>query len=154
MRRTMKMNDMKNISNGGFLISKIQKLGARIFAKILKEEGIEINPGQGRILYALWLNDGIPIQRLAEITALGTSTLTSMLDRMEKDQILVRNKNPEDRRSYLIHLTPKSKKMQERFGMVSQKMTNIYYSGFSQSERALLENQLERIFQNLQDFEK
>ena len=64
----------------------------------------------------------------------------------------MRNKNPDDRRSYLIHLTPKSKEMQEGFGMVSQKMTDIYYSGFSKSERATLENQLERIFQNLQDF--
>ena len=102
---------MKNLSNGGFLISKIQKLGARIFAKILKEGDLQINPGQGRILYALWLKDGITIQELAKTTALGTSTLTSMLDRMEKDHILERIKNSQDRRSYLIQLTPTSRSM-------------------------------------------
>jgi hypothetical protein len=52
---------MSHQKQGGFLISKIHNLSARIFSKKLKEYEIEIGPGQGRIIFALWQEDGIPI---------------------------------------------------------------------------------------------
>ncbi|MFX0170901.1 MAG: MarR family winged helix-turn-helix transcriptional regulator [Candidatus Hodarchaeota archaeon] len=69
---------------GGYLIAKIYQISGRIFAKKLKKYGItEINPAQGRILFALWRNNGLSIVELSKETALSKSTLTSMLDRLE-----------------------------------------------------------------------
>src|SRR4030042_153969 len=81
MRAMAKM--MKQQRQAGFLMAKIRQVGERIFYRKLKESGIEINPAQGRIMFALWQNDGISIQELAKKTQLGKSTLTSMLDRLE-----------------------------------------------------------------------
>jgi len=39
---------------GGFLIAKIHQTAGRVFARMLRERGIQINPGQGRILFVLW----------------------------------------------------------------------------------------------------
>ena len=54
-------------TNGGFQISKIKQLGDRVFEKILTAQGIEaFNGAQGRILYVLWQEDGVPIKTIAE----------------------------------------------------------------------------------------
>ena len=69
---------------GGYLIAKAHQISGRIFARLLKEAGgTEINPAQGRVLFALWKVNGISITTLAKETALEPSTLTSMLDRLE-----------------------------------------------------------------------
>ena len=56
---------MKDQREGGFLITKIHQITNRIFNQMLKDYGIEeLNSGQGRILFALWQEDNIPIREL------------------------------------------------------------------------------------------
>lgn len=135
---------------GGFLIAKIHQVSGRIFAKILKEWGIDqINPAQGRILFALWKKDEIPIRELAKQTQLSKSTLTSMLDRLEKTGHITRVRPREDRRTILIELTEKDKSLQRVYGNVSDEMTKIFYAEFSKEEIDEFERYLERILANL-----
>ena len=89
---------MKDQRRGGFLIGQIHRFGGRILSKKLQARGIEINPAQGRIMFVLWQDDGIPITELAKQTSLGKSTLTSMLDRLEQAGYLRRVPSPHDRR--------------------------------------------------------
>ena len=99
---------MRPFREGGFLIAQIHQLSGRIFAGKLKKHKIdEINPAQGRILFALWKGDGVPIRDLAERTQLKKSTLTSMLDRLEDDGYIIRSSSSDDRRQILIFLTAK-----------------------------------------------
>ena len=71
--------------NGGFLVTKIKQLGDRIFEKILSEKNIDaFNGAQGRILYVLWQKDGISIRSLSTKCGLAITSLTTMLERMEK----------------------------------------------------------------------
>lgn len=137
--------------NGGFLISKIHQLSGRIFARKLKESGVEdLNPAQGRILFVLWQDDGIPIQELSKKTSLEKSTLTSMLDRLEQAGHLCRHPCSEDRRKTLIYLTSKHRTYRETFDQVSEEMIRLYYEGFSAEEIDKFEIHLERILTNLE----
>lgn len=145
---------MKNPRKGGFLISKIHQLSGRIFARMLKEYGIEeINPAQGRIMFVLWQNDGIAINDLAKETSLSKSTLTSMLDRLEETGLLRREPSKEDRRKIHIWRTEKDKSFQKQYVQVSKKMLEIYYQGFNLKEIENFESMLERIFENLKAIE-
>ncbi|MCE5251248.1 MarR family transcriptional regulator [bacterium] len=147
-------NDMKKQRQGGFLMSKIHHLSGRIFKRMLKEHGIdEINPAQGRIMFVLWSNDGISIHDLAKKTSLGKSTLTSMLDRLEKNGFLRREPSKEDRRKILIWRTEKDKSFQKLYVEISREMTEIYYEGFSQEERDRFEAFLKRLHENLKRYE-
>ena len=75
---------MVSETNGGFLISQINKVSGRIFEKLLSNAGVDaFNGAQGRILYVLWKQDNIPIIKLSKKTGLAKTTLTSMLDLME-----------------------------------------------------------------------
>ena len=134
---------------GGFLVSKIHRLSGRIFARMLKEYEIEINPAQGRILFVLWREDGIPIRELAKRTSLGKSTLTSMLDRLEEGGYIVRERSEADRRVILVKRTEKDRAAQATYERVSMAMTEVYYRGLSDTEIDGFERLLERILDNL-----
>jgi MarR family transcriptional regulator, organic hydroperoxide resistance regulator len=142
---------MKRLRQGGFLIAKIHQSAGRLFAKKLKTYKLDrINPAQGRILFALWREDGVSIQELATRTSLGKSTLTSMLDRLEDAGHLKRVPSEEDRRKIMIRLTEKDKKMQAVYNTVSHEMTELFYQGFTAREVDEFESSLERILTNLE----
>lgn len=146
---------MKQQKQAGFLLAKIHQLGGRVFARLLKEHGIDqINPAQGRIMFALWQQDGIPINDLAQRTKLGKSTLTSMLDRLEKAGWLKRVPSKEDRRKILIHRTEKDRAVEGLYVHVSQEMNAIWYKGFTESQIERFEADLHQILDNLSEFEK
>ena len=89
-------------TQGGFLITRIKQVGGRVFERILSEKNIDaFNGSQGRILYILWQKDGVPISELSKETGLATTTLTSMLDRMEAANLIYRDRGDKDRRNYL-----------------------------------------------------
>ncbi len=131
-------------------MAKIHQASGRIFSRILRKYGIdEINPAQGRILFVLWSEDEIPISELAKRTMLRKSTLTSMLDRLEKAGYLIRIRSKEDRRTILIKRTEKDRTLETKYAQVSAEMTDLFYDGFRSAEIDNFENQLKRILANL-----
>ena len=145
---------MKRQRQGGFLIAKIHQLSGRILSRKLRQYGIAINPAQGRIMFVLWHNDGIPIVELAKKTSLGKSTLTSMLDRLESSGYVTRVPCADDRRAVLVKRTEKDKAFEKIYVALSQDMTKLFYSGFRKKEIDQFEAYLSRIFDNLVRHEK
>lgn len=145
---------MKIKHEGGFLIAKIHQLAGRIFSRMLREHGVEINPAQGRIMFVLWQEDSIPINVLAKKTSLGKSTLTSMLDRLESSGYLRRTRSAHDRRATLIERTEKDRAFEKFYTEVSQEMAGIFYGGFKRKEVDQFEAYLEKIFDNLAQYER
>ena len=141
-------------TNGGFQISKIKQLGDRVFEKILTAQGIEaFNGAQGRILYVLWQEDGMPIKTIAERCGLAITSLTTMLERMEKSGLIIRQQDSGDKRKILIFLTDKAKALKEDYDAVSDRMSTIFYPGFTEEEIRNFEEHLERIRLNLEGWQ-
>jgi DNA-binding MarR family transcriptional regulator len=148
------MKKMKQQSQGGFLMAKIRHVGGRISERILKQYNVEINNAQGRIMFALWQKDNISINELANKTQLKKSTLTSMLDRLEKMGYIRRHRSKTDRRKILIKRTKKDLTMEKKYVEVSEEMTKLFYKGFSANQVNRFEKDLEHILNNLIEFEK
>ncbi|TEU09792.1 MarR family transcriptional regulator [Candidatus Bathyarchaeota archaeon] len=140
---------MERRSEGGFLISKIHQLSGRIFNGLLREHGIEFNSAQGRILFVLWEKDSIPIKELSEKTQLSKSTLTSMLDRLERKGHITREPSEEDRRIILVNLTEENRRQRRLYDQVSEEMTGLFYEGFTWDEITEFEGYLKLILDNL-----
>jgi DNA-binding MarR family transcriptional regulator len=134
---------------GGFLITQIHHLGRRVFTELLKQHEIEIGPGQGRILFALWQKDCVPINDLVERTLLRKSTLSELLDNLEKAGYIKREQSEEDRRKILVKLTERTQKLQKVYINLSIEMTNLFYKGFNDDEIDEFEALLRRILDNL-----
>ena len=134
---------------GGLLLAKIHQIMNRIFNKMLKDYGIEeLNSGQGRILFVLWQQDNIPIRELSVKTQLTKSTLTSMLDRLEKKDFLSRESG-NDRREFIVKLSDKSKRLKKDYEKISGEMTEVFYGNLTEGERDNFEDYLRRILDNL-----
>lgn len=146
---------MQSLRQGGYLIAKVHQLAERVFSKMLKDGKIaEINPAQGRILFALWQGDGIPIQELALRTALKKTTLTTMLERLQEAGFIAKSPSERDGRETLVHLTEQNRVMKKQYEEVSEKMIELFYQGFEQSEIDVFECSLRRILENLNNAER
>ena len=140
-------------TNGGFLLTKIKQLGDRIFERILAEKNIDaFNGAQGRILYVLWQEDGVPIKTISEKSGLAITSLTTMLERMEKNGLISRKTDEADKRKTLLFLTDKAKELKEAYDSVSNEMGNIYYRDFTDKEILQFEEYLNRIRVNLEEW--
>ena len=139
---------------GGFLIAKIHRTAGRVFARMLRERGIEINPAQGRILFVLWEEGPMTIHELAKRSGLVKSTLTSTLDRLEAQGHVVRVRSGGARRKIVIELTPKNHTMHQLYDQVSKEMAGLFYRGFAPSEVTTFERSLDRILKNLAESEE
>jgi DNA-binding MarR family transcriptional regulator len=75
---------------------------------------LDVSPREGHLLSYLRSYAPAPVSELARVFGLKSSTLTSMLDRLEKGRFILRVSNPRDRRSYLVKLTRSGHRLAER----------------------------------------
>ena len=69
----------------------------------------ELAPAEGHLLTYLVPYGPCTVTELVRVFGMRHSTMTNVLDRLERAGHLVRKANPEDRRSFLIALTRKGK---------------------------------------------
>jgi MarR family transcriptional regulator, organic hydroperoxide resistance regulator len=140
---------MSKKREGGYLISQVHQLSGRIFSKKLRDYQIDINHAQGKIIFALWKNDQVPISDLVKETALSKSTLTTMLERLEKSGHLIRKQSETDKRTTIVCLTPKSSSLRADYQKISSDMTDLFYKGFTDDEISQFELLLKKVLKNL-----
>ena len=70
---------------------------------------VNLLPGQPKILEFLLGNDGCTQRTISEGCFLDKSTITTLLKRMEKDNLIYKKHHPTDQRSSLIYLTENGK---------------------------------------------
>jgi MarR family transcriptional regulator, organic hydroperoxide resistance regulator len=73
-----------------------------------------VSPIEGHVLTYLRSYTPASIRDLVRVFGIKQSTFTSLLDRLEQDQLVRRSINPEDRRSFLIHITDEGKELAAR----------------------------------------
>ena len=141
-------------TKGGTLLSQVHQVCGRVWNKILRENNMaDLEGARGRIIFALWGKDGVPIKTLCEKTSLDKSTLTGIIDRLERDGYIERKPSQTDKRSTLICLTGKEQEFAKHVQKVSNKMNKIFYKGFSDEEIIQFDSMLERILANCKEAE-
>jgi DNA-binding MarR family transcriptional regulator len=72
-----------------------------------KYADLGITAAQSFVLFSLLRNQGQNIKSIAEDVDLDSSAITGLVDRLEKESLVVRRIDPEDRRAFHIYLTSK-----------------------------------------------
>lgn len=86
---------------------------------------------------------------IAERLQVERPAITRIIDRLMKEGWVSRLDNPKDRRSQLIMLTAKAKRIMPEMEQVSHRVTHGILTGFSQEEITQLEHYITRIIDNL-----
>jgi DNA-binding MarR family transcriptional regulator len=120
----------------------------RIRAHALLEE-IGLYGGQQFVLMALWENEGITHSELAEQLHVRPATITNALKRMERAGFIERRRDAEDRRVSRVYLTDAGRNIRGAIEEVWRELEEQTFADFSSEERALLNQFLLRIRNNL-----
>ena len=119
-----------------FALGKVSRNMARAYRQRLEPYGL--NQPQFFLLIALYEEEEITISQLARKVAQDKSTLTGILDRLERDGLVVRSSSPEDRRAIHVRLTPKARKLKRRLWRIYEETNRSFLSRLTPTERAVL----------------
>lgn len=105
---------------------------------------IDTTRGQGRILAALKLKDGIATRELAYVLGIRVPSLNEALSKLENAGYIVREPDPRDRRVQLITLTDSGRALTGQLGEGEPEGDNIF-EVLTEQERANLNDYLDRL---------
>ncbi|NLI92842.1 MAG: MarR family transcriptional regulator [Peptococcaceae bacterium] len=101
---------------------------------------------QWAILNRLWEEDGISQKALSEKSLKDQPTITRILDKLEKRGLLKREIDIEDRRAFLINLTPEGWDLKRPLNEIARKTMISSFKNISPEEQELLKKLLNKIF--------
>lgn len=128
------------------LLAKAEQKHFQFTKKILEERGLGITPGQMIILYTLYKKDGVSITELGKRSFLDNSTLTGLIDRLERLRLVSRVDVPGDRRAFSIFLTPDAMAIKEAVEKVMAVVARTMLSGCGEEEIKTFQKVLHNIF--------
>ena len=95
-----------------FRLYTASRLITQAYTPILSELGITYP--QYLVLMVLWEKDNQPVNDIAHRLLLETNTVTPLLQRMEKIELVKRQKGKLDKRQHIVRLTKKGREMEEK----------------------------------------
>ncbi|MDU6559286.1 MAG: MarR family transcriptional regulator [Streptococcus sp.] len=134
----------------------IRLLNGRIFQKLLSQDPEALyRSEQGKILTVLWKSETgcATATDIALATGLTNNTLTSMIKKLEEQNLVTISPCGIDKRKKYVVLTELGSSQKEVGYRVSQKLDAIFYKGFTEEEIRQFEAFQERILANLKEKE-
>jgi len=92
---------------------------------------------------------GVTQAELAQELELGTAAVGRLVDRLEDRGFIVRSKNPDDRRAYLLSLTADAEVLLRSMDETANALRNDLLDGLSEREIASLNRGLAKLKENL-----
>jgi DNA-binding MarR family transcriptional regulator len=86
----------------------------RHLSKLMKEQNLPITPDQFRVLSFLWQKDGVSQIELARFTNRNRANVTRIIDILEREGVVERRDDDNDRRVFRIYLTKKGKSLRDQ----------------------------------------
>jgi MarR family transcriptional regulator, organic hydroperoxide resistance regulator len=112
-------------------------------------QGVELHVGQEMVLFHLTNEDGLTQTQLAERMCIEAPTLTRMLQRMEREDIIKRLADSDDARVSRVYLTEHARSLQPRIEECWMDLEQQTLAGLTQEERLLLRRLLLQVRSNL-----
>ena len=119
----------------------------RVFQEMKKElEQYDLTPIQYGVLKCIWQLDLHTPKEIADYLSIENSTISGILDRMEKKELIERKIDKDDRRFVYIDLTKEGKALEAPVNKTVEEFNHKILSDFSEKEQAQLRDMLRRLF--------
>lgn len=106
-----------------------------VFFKMTEKlSAFDITPIQYAVLYCLWEKDGKSPKEIAERLKLENSTVSGILERMEKKGLIERRISKEDRRFIQVFATKKGASLEKDVLVAVEEVNEEVMSVFSENE--------------------
>jgi DNA-binding MarR family transcriptional regulator len=133
----------------------LNRAGARIAAAFnaeVRQVGASLQVW--RVLAALREQDGRRMGDLSKTTSIEVSTLTRLVDNMEKDGLVVRRREAGDARAISLYVTPSGRRLTQRIVPIAERYETVALKGFTAGEIVVLKKALRRLYDNMDALER
>lgn len=127
-----------------YLTAQVMKSYADSRLKIL-----DLTVEQMEVIKRASIKNGKTQSKLSEETVKSPANMTRILDRMEKKKLILRRKNPMDRRSSLVFLTEEGEKLRDAVTSSFHDFDSILLEGIQPESQSVALSVLEIINQNV-----
>ncbi len=137
-----------------FLPYLLNRAGVRIatcFDEDVRPLGASVQ--MWRVLAALREKDGRRMGDLSHTTSIEVSTLTRLVDNMEKKGLVERRRDPEDARAVALHVTSAGRRLTQRILPIAERYEAVALKDFSTREQQVLKQALRRLYANMDELE-
>ena len=145
----VKDNKLKSDINLGMLIAQVHRLSTKKFVQNSHNSGIDISMDQWLVLGPIWGKEGISQKEISEYCLKDKTSVTKIIDTLEKKNIVVRVPDQLDHRIKRVVLSNKGKKLFLEVIPIMELTRNQLREGITEKEVELLRSVLSKIYKNL-----
>ncbi len=147
----MGANELRGESHGPLTVGQLLLHVSRLTAERMrvKMEEIGLHRAQGFALFYLGHRQGMPQSEIARGLHLSAASVTSMLQRMERDGWVVRQTDAADQRVSRVYLTPKAKELHREAHVCFHELERELTAALSEAERSQLRTLLQKVHARL-----
>lgn len=139
-------NSDKNL---GIILNRAARSMKRLLDSQLNPIGL--TSSQYAVLTILWEEDGISLSELGKRLYFDNPTLTGIVDRLERDELLVRKRDETDRRMIKIFLTPKARSLEAGVTEHARKVNEKAFNTLNGTERRAIWTILDKIWKSMNE---
>ena len=149
----VKEKKLENEITLGMLIGQVHRLSTKRFVQNSHTHGLEISLDQWLVLGPVWKNDGISQKDIAEYCGKDKTSVTKIIDTLEKKNLVVRVTDQLDHRVKRVVLSQKGRELFLSALPVMAQTRDELRSGISDKEIEALKTILNKIYNNLNDIQ-
>ncbi|HET7148020.1 MAG TPA: MarR family winged helix-turn-helix transcriptional regulator [Candidatus Nitrosopolaris sp.] len=132
----------------GYIINRTAKAFAKALDSQLREK-VGVTVGQWKVLVMLVDQNGLTQKEIAYRLGLEGATLIPIIDKMEKDKLVVRKVDPTDRRNNMIYRTEMADVLWDKMIQCALNVKEISLKSIPDENVKIMKDVLESIWQNL-----
>ena len=148
-----KEKKLENEITLGMLIGQVHRLSTKRFVQNSHMHGLEISLDQWLVLGPIWKHDGISQKDIAEYCGKDKTSITKIIDTLEKKNLVVRVTDQLDHRVKRVVLSQKGSQLFLSALPVMAQTRDELRSGISDKEIEALKTILNKIYKNLNDIQ-
>lgn len=114
-----------------------------------RASALGVTRAQWKVLFRLTRFPGLRQVELADMLDVEPITLCRIVDRLEEAELVERQRDPEDRRAWRLHVTDKAKPLVERLKSLGSELVDEAFAGIDPSDLDQVRGVLARVRENV-----
>ena len=145
----IKNDKLRNDINLGMLIGQVHRLSTKKFVQNSHTSGLDISMDQWIVLGPIWENDGLSHKEISEYCLKDKTSVTKIIDTLEKKNLVVRVADQLDHRVKRVVLSNKGKELFLQAIPIMELTRDQLREGITEQDIESLRSVLTKIYNNL-----
>lgn len=134
-------------------IKSLESISRNLQPKLPLLQNLQLTTRQEAMMMRLVQDENVSISNLAYYLNISKSAVSQALNRLEKEELLIRLVNEENRREMIIKLGPEGEKLKEEFRVFEESIIQDYISRLKKEEIEQIDETLKKLDTMIKDNE-